>query len=239
MTVSLLSLAAALWLCRGRRRASASSWHSQVRGRRRISDRWLLSLAGAAAIAIPVVCFGAAPGTAIALLTCPVVLLLVRHLHARDRRRVEQSMRRGVPLMLDLMAAVLRGGQPVPAAICAVAPVLDGPLGQQFVQVAGLLRLGADPRTAWQELADHPVLASVARTAARSAESGIRLADGLERVASEMREELRGVALARAHRAGVWAMAPLGLCFLPAFVCLGVIPVVVGIAHGVFPALPS
>jgi hypothetical protein len=33
-------------------------------------------------------------------------------------------------------------------------------------------------------------------------------------------------------------MAPLGLCFLPAFVCLGVVPVVVGIAKGVFGALP-
>jgi pilus assembly protein TadC len=204
-----------------------------------MSDRWLLSVAGAAAITIPVVCFGAAVGTAIALLTGPLALLLVRHLQAGDRRRVEPSVRRGVPLMVDFMAAVLRGGRPVPAAICAVAPVLDGPLGQHLAQVAGLLRLGADPRTAWQELADDPVLGPVARTAARSAESGIRLADGLERVATEMRDELRGLALARAHRAGVWAMAPLGLCFLPAFVCLGVIPVVVGIAHGVFPAMPS
>ncbi|MDQ3055153.1 MAG: type II secretion system protein F, partial [Actinomycetota bacterium] len=38
----------------------------------------------------------------------------------------------------------------------------------------------------------------------------------------------------RAQRAGVALMAPLGLCFLPAFVCLGVVPVVVGIASRVF-----
>jgi hypothetical protein len=29
-------------------------------------------------------------------------------------------------------------------------------------------------------------------------------------------------------------MAPLGLCFLPAFVCLGVVPVVLGIARTAF-----
>jgi hypothetical protein len=35
------------------------------------------------------------------------------------------------------------------------------------------------------------------------------------------------------RRAGVWVLAPLGLCFLPAFVCLGVVPLVLGIAEGV------
>jgi hypothetical protein len=32
----------------------------------------------------------------------------------------------------------------------------------------------------------------------------------------------------------VWVLAPLGLCFLPAFVCLGVAPMVLGIARNVF-----
>jgi hypothetical protein len=32
----------------------------------------------------------------------------------------------------------------------------------------------------------------------------------------------------------VWVLAPLGLCFLPAFVCLGVVPLVLGIAGDVF-----
>ena len=33
-----------------------------------------------------------------------------------------------------------------------------------------------------------------------------------------------------ARRVGVLAVAPLGLCFLPAFVLLGVVPVVIGLA---------
>ena len=28
----------------------------------------------------------------------------------------------------------------------------------------------------------------------------------------------------------VWSLLPLGCCFLPAFVCLGVIPVIIGVA---------
>jgi hypothetical protein len=33
-------------------------------------------------------------------------------------------------------------------------------------------------------------------------------------------------------------MAPLAACFLPSFVCLGVVPVVVGVARNVFGVLP-
>ena len=36
------------------------------------------------------------------------------------------------------------------------------------------------------------------------------------------------------RRAGIWVLAPLGVCFLPAFLCLGVVPLVLGIAGDVF-----
>ena len=39
---------------------------------------------------------------------------------------------------------------------------------------------------------------------------------------------------AAVRRAGVWVLAPLGVCFLPAFLCLGVVPMVLGIAADVF-----
>jgi pilus assembly protein TadC len=165
-------------------------------------------------------------------LAAPVVMRLVRLAQARERGRVPAEVARRVPLVLDLLAAALRSGQPVGTAVSSVAP-LGGPmLASQLRNVAGLLRFGADPATAWASL-DDPALAPVARTAIRSAESGIRLARSFELVAAELRDEARAAAVARAHRVGVWAMAPLGLCFLPAFACLGVLPVIVGIAHGV------
>jgi pilus assembly protein TadC len=92
--------------------------------------------------------------------------------------------------------------------------------------------LGADPAQACASLTD-PALAPVTSTARRSAESGVRLARGFELLADELRADARAAAVARAQRAGVWAVAPLGLCFLPAFACLGIVPVIVGIAHGV------
>jgi pilus assembly protein TadC len=84
--------------------------------------------------------------------------------------------------------------------------------------------------------ADGP-LAAVAASATRSATSGIRVAIAFERAAEQIRADLAAAAAVRAHRAGVFAMAPLGLCFLPSFVCLGVVPVVVGIAKTAFAVL--
>ncbi len=47
-------------------------------------------------------------------------------------------------------------------------------------------------------------------------------------------EDARRVSTARAERAarraGVLAVGPLGICFLPAFMLLGVVPAVVGLA---------
>jgi pilus assembly protein TadC len=140
----------------------------------------------------------------------------------------------GLALTVDLLAAALRAGQPVDAALAAVAATADARTSAELGQVAGLLRLGADPLEAWEALLADPILGGVARTACRSAQSGIRLAGNLEQLARELRAEARAAAQARAHRTAIWAMAPLGLCFLPAFVCVGVIPIVIGLVGGAF-----
>ena len=49
-----------------------------------------------------------------------------------------------------------------------------------------------------------------------------------------MRRDAEHRAAAAAERAGVLIAGPLGLCFLPAFICVGVVPVVIGLAGDVF-----
>jgi pilus assembly protein TadC len=49
-------------------------------------------------------------------------------------------------------------------------------------------------------------------------------------LATEVRATALDAAEAAAQRAGVLITAPLGLCFLPAFVCLGIAPIVAGLA---------
>ena len=68
------------------------------------------------------------------------------------------------------------------------------------------------------------------RLARRSASSGAALADGVAELATSVRHDAADAARAAAERASVLIAGPLGLCYLPAFVCLGIVPVVAGLA---------
>lgn len=123
----------------------------------------------------------------------------------------------------DLLAACLRAGLPVPTAIQAVGI-------RELSQVSDLLRLGADPATAWAPALGQAATAPLARAAKRTARSGAALARQTAELAGRTRAEAADQAEAKAQKAAVAVAAPLALCFLPAFLCLGVVPVVLGLA---------
>jgi hypothetical protein len=131
----------------------------------------------------------------------------------------------------DLLAACLRCGLPVPVAVRAVADYLPAGPAAELRTIADRLALGADPDTAWEVAATSPV-AKLARAARRSAHSGAGLASVAVAVSGELRASAHDLAAARGQRAGVLITGPLGLCFLPAFIVLGVVPVVIGLASG-------
>ncbi|WP_052684597.1 type II secretion system F family protein [Lentzea aerocolonigenes] len=124
---------------------------------------------------------------------------------------------------LDLLAACLRAGLPVPTAIKAAG------IGE-LSHVAELLALGADPNTAWAQALTDKTTAALARAARRTARSGAAFAGQAADLAERTRAEAKDQAEAEAQRAAVAVAAPLALCFLPAFLCLGVMPVVLGLA---------
>ncbi|MCX4093627.1 type II secretion system F family protein [Nocardia sp. alder85J] len=138
--------------------------------------------------------------------------------------------------VLDLLAACLRSGLPVAAAARAVAGAAGGPLASPLRRAADLLALGADPVAAWERAAADArsdELRTLARLIRRSARSGAALAEAVAEVAQGCRAAATDAATARAARAGTLVAGPLGLCFLPAFVCLGIVPVVIGLADRV------
>ena len=139
--------------------------------------------------------------------------------------------------VLELLAAALTTGAPIDSAIAGVAEAVGeqgSPALREAVQpvrrVGRLVRLGADPATAWSGLDSVPGMGQLAAAGRRCADSGARLAAVLAEVAGDLRVQYRARAVARAERTGVWALLPLGCCFLPAFVCLGVLPVMLGVA---------
>ncbi len=140
----------------------------------------------------------------------------------------------------DLLAACLRAGLPMAASARASAPTAPPVLRAALLRAADLLALGADAATAWERAsadaagsAGAEEVESLARMARRSARSGASLAAAVSELAAQRREAVEDAAVARAERAGVLIGGPLGLCFLPAFVCLGIVPVVIGLADRV------
>lgn len=148
---------------------------------------------------------------------------------ARARRRRRAAAPR-LAATWDLLAACLRAGLPVPTAIRAVVEDLEGLEADALRAVAGLLALGADPAEAWAPARACPGTAELARAAQRTARSGSALAEVADELASGLRSTMADQAEAKAQRAAVLIAGPLGLCFLPAFLCLGVVPVVLGLA---------
>ncbi|HTY30184.1 type II secretion system F family protein [Mycobacterium sp.] len=162
----------------------------------------------------------------------------------RRRATVPARPRRGpdplaVASSLDVLAVCLEAGMAVSTAAAATAPSAPPQLAGVLRRAADLLALGADPAVAWSIPPNPPTGAAGAhidallRLARRSASSGSALASSVAELADQSRHDAAHAATAAAERAGILIAGPLGLCFLPAFVCLGIVPVVVGLAGDV------
>lgn len=135
---------------------------------------------------------------------------------------------RDTAMMLELVASMLDAGAGIRRALELIAQCASPPIRQSLRPVVAALALGADWETAWRTPIRQPAevvrlkdaLAFAALTGAPSA--SILYAQA----ARERREQFRA-AEKRAAALGVKLVVPLGLCSLPAFICLGIVPVLI------------
>jgi Flp pilus assembly protein TadB len=153
---------------------------------------------------------------------------LLARLESRNDREFRQRCERDLPLALDLAAACLVGGAPVTTAMAEVANAMGGPLAQQLDEVIKQLQLGADPVLTWRTLGPGEELQRVGQALARSSRAGSVSAQALQSMARESRQRSRLEGQAKARQVSVRTAGPLGLCFLPAFVLLAIVPAVYG-----------
>ncbi|HEY1158218.1 MAG TPA: type II secretion system F family protein [Arthrobacter sp.] len=133
-------------------------------------------------------------------------------------------------MMLELVAAMLDAGAGIGRALELVAASAALQYRNSLRPVVSALAIGADWETAWRssavrssgilELRD--ALGFAALTGAPS--SAILYAQ-----AARLRREQFRAAEKRAASLGVKLVVPLGLCSLPAFICLGVVPVLLAL----------
>lgn len=153
---------------------------------------------------------------------------VIRRLPSPGAERERQAAAAELPYAIDLLAAVLKTGAPFDRAVTTVGAAIGGSLGHRLEDVGRALRLGVTGQPAWVALADVPGASGFVPSAVRAAESGAALAAACARCAADLREQREARIDAAGQRAGVLVVLPLGFCFLPAFVLVGVVPILLG-----------
>jgi hypothetical protein len=140
------------------------------------------------------------------------------------------------PLLLELLAALLESGAPPAPALRHVATALardDDPRALPLRQLAagveqGVVRTGdQDPGRRPKAAEPDAGLVALADIVRLSAVAGLPPAALVRRGAVEERRRSSAVRRRAIRRLEVLLVLPVGLCLLPAFVFLGIVPVVV------------
>ncbi len=153
------------------------------------------------------------------------VLRLVRAV--LSNRRVEVATAPDAATLLDLTAAVLRAGVGIEGALRRLA--LDVPGAESLDRVHRALTLGQEWEDAWRCVDQASELKRFGENLAFAYTTGAPTAELLELTAVQERARRRQRIDEQAAKLGVQMVMPLGFCFLPAFILLGVIPVVLGL----------
>ncbi|RYV49382.1 type II secretion system F family protein [Pengzhenrongella frigida] len=189
----------------------------------------------AVAIALTLCLLGAgAPWLAVrSAARLPVVGVRARPDHAEVARAtgsIGPPGRLDVLVLLDLLDAAIASGVSLPRALAAVGDAAGGVDGGVLKLASSALVMGADWSTAWvaAPVRLDPVIEGLAPTWVTGAAPG----PALRAAAAHLRRERRTAAREAVGRLGVHLVLPLGLCFLPAFVLIGLVPVMVSLGAG-------
>lgn len=143
---------------------------------------------------------------------------------ALDRPRGDEL---DVQVVLDLLAAALGAGSGVPRALGAVGQAAGGRHGDALRRAGDALVLGARWDRAWAG-APEP-LGPVAEALRGAWVDGAPPGAALRAAGQELRRQRSANARTAAGRLGVRLVLPLGCCYLPAFVLVGLVPVLLAL----------
>jgi Flp pilus assembly protein TadB len=147
-------------------------------------------------------------------------------------RRRRAALADDLPHVVDLMVAALSAGADPGEALTRVTRVVEPPTADELLTWVSRLALGTDPVTVWDAMARHPQLGRLGLALRRSAESGAPVTKALTRLAEDLRSRAGADVEARVRQVEVKAAVPLGVCLLPSFVLVGVVPLVAGSVLG-------
>jgi Flp pilus assembly protein TadB len=223
MPAVLAALAA--WLLIPR---SAAARVRHVFGRERRSVQ--IDPAIVAAVLIPfasLILLGWPTGVVIGALAAPMAHRAVGQLESAAARHRAAKIAAQLPSALDLMVATLEVGRPPVTAFALAAEATSDPLGSELASVAHRLAVSGDSMAVWRSMEPDPALAPVGRAFRRAELSGMPVARVVSGVADDLRRERRARRRDDSRKVAVRTAAPLGICFLPAFFLIGIVPAII------------
>ncbi|WP_284986263.1 type II secretion system F family protein [Arthrobacter sp. fls2-241-R2A-172] len=135
---------------------------------------------------------------------------------------------RDTAMMLELVASMLDAGAGIGRALELISRAASPSIQQSLRPVVAALAIGADWETAWRTPTQPaPEVVRLKNALAFAAITGAPSASILYAQAARERREAFRAAEKRAAALGVKLVIPLGLCSLPAFICLGIVPVLI------------
>jgi Flp pilus assembly protein TadB len=193
----------------------------------------LLHLAATAGVVVAVLLIvPGLPGGGLAVVAGAAVWSRRSRWESSAARRRRATLDAELPHVVDLMTAALAAGAAPTTALALVAEVVDPVMEEELRSWTTRLALGGDPVTVWESMAGHPQLGRLGTTLHRSAESGAPVTAALQRLSEDLRARRRAAVEERVRQVEVRAAVPLGVCLLPAFVLVGVVPLVAGSVSG-------
>lgn len=189
--------------------------------------------AAVAAVAIALL-FGGLAGVALGATAGLALRWGLTRLDTEDHRARRDELLRQAPDAVDCLASCLAAGSPLWPAMRVVAGAFGDPVGGLLTRAVDRHELGSPAEETFAEFLENAPLAQVGRVLIRSSESGGSLAESLIACAQRLREQRATHLEVKAKSVGVRVVAPLTLCFLPAFMLLGVVPIIGSMARQFF-----
>jgi pilus assembly protein TadC len=180
------------------------------------------------ALAAALACGGFAPWVTYRRVVGPAPRTPVRQRRRSADTAAAVTVDRSV--LLDLVAIALAAGAPVPTALAAVGRAVGGTEGRALGAAGAALRLGASWEEAWRHCPAR--LGAVNDALGRVWRSGASPATVLRAAADQVRRDRRRAAREAAARLGARLVIPLGLFHLPAFILLGLVPILISLGRG-------
>lgn len=150
----------------------------------------------------------------------------VREPAAKPLERIDGAM------AADLLGAALRAGASIPSALEALDTALEEEEDTGLTRTAHILLMGGTWQEAWVGTPDH--LGTVRDALEPAWVDGAAPLPLLERCAETIRQGRERKAREAAAKLGSQLVIPLGLCFLPAFIVLGIVPVIAATGLSLF-----